>query len=159
MGSYLCSCNNGYILQPDGRSCQCGGHLTTATGSFQTEGWPNSYRRENFQCEWIIELPNEGATIEFTVDHSAFGTLGRPPCTRDNIEFFDGTGTNPDSLSKLCGLMGHYGGSMPTITTTSSTARVVFTGSRQSRPISRVGVKVDYISILPIGTYIHITHI
>ena len=148
----MCSCNNGLLLQTDGRSCQCGGRLTAASGSFQTDGWPNAYRRQNFQCEWIIELPDSSATIQFTIDPSAFGIPGRAPaCTSDHIEFFDGPRSSASSLKKMCGLRGFYGGTLPTITTSSSTARVVFTGSDHQRPSSRVGVKVDYVSILPVG--------
>ena len=142
------------MLQPDGRSCRCGSRLTAASGSFQTEGWPSAYRRENFQCEWTIDLPSRDATIQFTIDQSAFGILGNPSsCTSDHIQFFDGTGNSANSLQKICGLLKFYEDGMPIITTTSSTARVVFTGSNRRRPLSRVGVKVDYISILPIGMH------
>ena len=120
----------------------CGGRLTTASGSFHTPGWPDNYPQENFQCEWIIELPSSASIIEFTVDDSAFGVNGRAPCTKD-IQFFDGTTSNADSLLKLCNLPRNY--DFQPITTTSSRARVVFTGSINSRrPASRVGVKVDY---------------
>ena len=148
-GSYTCSCNSGFTLGADGRSCTadpvsplCGGRLTTASGSFQTPGWPTSYPLDNFQCEWIITLPNTGATIEFTVDDSAYGINGRDPCSTDHIQFFDGTGGNAGSLLKLCGHRNFY--DFTSITTTSSQARVVFTGSSRARPASRVGVKVDY---------------
>ena len=148
----MCSCNNGLLLQTDGRSCQCGGRLTAASGSFQTDGWPNAYRRQNFQCEWIIELPDSSATIQFTIDPSAFGIPGRAPaCTSDHIEFFDGPRSSASSLKKICGLIGFYGGTIPSINTTLSTARVVFTGSNRNRPPSRVGVKVSYITIPPPG--------
>ena len=144
--SFFCTCNNGYKLASDGHSCitDCGGRLTTASGSFQTPGWPQNYPQEKFQCEWIIELPNTGATIEFTVDDSAFGISGRHPCTNnDYIQFFDG---NANSLLKLCGHAVLY--DFEPITTTSSQARVVFTGSENpNRPPSRVGVKVDYRTI------------
>ena len=141
IGSYICSCNPGYVLAPDGHSCQCGGRLTAASGSFQTPGWPTSYPLENFQCEWIIDTPC-AESIEFTVDDSAFGINGRNPCSTDHIEFFDGTGGNAGSLLKLCGHKNFY--DFASINTTSSQARVVFTGSSQVRPASRVGVKVDY---------------
>ena len=98
-------------------------------------------------CEWTIELPNTGATIEFTVDDSAFGINGRAPCTNDRIQFFDGNG---NSLNMVCGARRLY--NFAPITTTSSRARVVFTGSENpSRPRSRVGVKVNYITISPPG--------
>ena len=146
--SYNCSCDPGYFLLPDGHSCilDCGGRLTDISGSFQTPGWPDSYPFENFECEWIIDVPNSG-TIEFKINETAFGIKGRPPspCTTDHIEFFDGTSSNAVSLNKICGLTIHYPSGLPIITTTSSVARVVFTGSSNlQRNPNRVGVKVDY---------------
>ena len=127
--------------------------MTAASGSFQTEGWPNSYTRRNFQCEWFIQLPDTSAAIEFTIDESAFGINGRPPCTTDHIEFFDGTSTNAASLEKICGLPHFYeSDTLPIITTTSSRARVVFTGSDRTRSATRVGVKVDYVLVPPVTT-------
>ena len=121
----------------------CGGILTVASGSFQSPGWPVSYPQEDFKCVWIIALPSSASRIKFTVD-SAFGINGRTPCTDDHIQFFDGTASNANSLLKLCNLPKNY--DFKPITTTSSRARVVFTGSAKPRPPSqsRVGVKVTY---------------
>ena len=116
--------------------------MTAPSGSFQTPGWPISYPQEDFQCEWIIDVSGAGS-IEFTIDDSAFGINGRPPCTRDHIEFFDGTGSNALSLEKICGLTSFV--TLTTITTNSSRAAVAFTGSANpDRPSSRVGVRVTY---------------
>ena len=154
-GSFSCSCNSGFTLASDGRSCTadpvepdgiCGGTLTSSSGSFQTPGWPNSYPQENFQCVWIIDVPDDGSVIEFTVDDSAFGINGAPPCTDDFIEFFDGADINAISIHKAC----RYD-LPPVLTTTSSQARVVFAGSiRPHRPAGRVGVRVAYRTIQPV---------
>ena len=166
-GSYTCSCNTGFTLDSDGTSCTeqpteqptepdnggCGGRLTAASGSFQTEGWPNSYPQEDFECEWIIDIPNDGSVIEFTVDESAFGINGRLPCTDDYIEFFDGADGSARSLHKTC----NYN-LPPVLTTSSSTARVVFAGSvNRNRPAGRVGVRVTYRTVQPTltGEYGH----
>ena len=94
---------------------------------------------------WIILLPDSGATIEFNIDESEFGINGRPPCTNDHIEFFDGTGSNAASLEKICGLTSMDTVTLTPITTNSSRARVVFTGSANpNRSNTRVGVKVNY---------------
>ena len=91
---------------------------------------------------WIIDIAG-AELIQFNIDDSAFGINGRPPCTRDHIEFFDGTGSNAASLRKTCGNRGRA--NLTPITTSSSSARVVFTGSaNQRRPASRVGVRVTY---------------
>ena len=162
-GSYTCFCDDNFTLAPNGRSCTadpvaCGGRLTAPRGSFQTEGWPTSYPQDDFQCVWIIALPDNGATIEFTIDQSAYGINGRPPCSSDHIEFFDGASSDDASLEKICGTRSVYRNTYPpTITTSTSEAKVVFTGSRNSgRPASRVGVKVNYRTIpTEQGTHIH----
>ena len=84
-------------------------------------------------------------SIEFNIDDSAFGINGRPPCTRDHIEFFDGTGSNAASQGKICGLTRFDTVTLTPITLNSSRAGVVFTGSaNRNRPASRVGVRVTY---------------
>lgn len=151
-GSYTCSCNSGYQLASDGRSCNplpttsCGGRLVATSGSFQTPGWPRSYPQENFQCEWIVDIPLSGYAIQFTIDRSAYGINGRPPCSNDYIQFFDGIGSNDRSLHKLC----RYD-NPGAIRTSSAEARVVFSSSVDSnRPAGRVGVRVSY-TIVDIG--------
>ena len=143
-GSFTCSCNSGYTLAADGRSCSreesCGGTLIKANGSFQTPGWPHRYPQANFKCEWIIEFPDTEAAIEFTFDNTAYGINGRPPCRSDYIEFFDGMQSNASSIIRLCKFKHPQ-----SITTTSSQARVVFAATiNPQRPASRVGVKVNY---------------
>ena len=152
-GSYTCSCNAGYRLDSNGRSCTliptsaptsstptCGGRFTGTSGSFQTPGWPNSYPQDNFQCEWTIDVPVRGYQIEFTIDTSAYGINGRPPCSQDYLEFFDGLDRNANSLHKLCRFEN------PGVITTSTTeALVVFSGTVNSnRPDSRVGARISY---------------
>ena len=147
--SYFCTCESGFRLANDGHTCviECGDLLTTSSGTFSTPGYPVSYPFENFQCEWFIQLPNTGATIEFTINDVAFGIKGSPPCEVDNIEFFDGTSSNAVSLNKICGRTIHYPSGLPIITTTSSVARVVFTGTDLNRNANRVGVRVDYTTV------------
>ena len=157
-GSFTCSCNNGFTLDSNQRSCSedpsqppensCGGRLTAASGTFQSPGWPNSYPQQNFQCEWIIDLPDNGAVIEFrTDDDEPYGINGRPPCTSDYIEFFDGVESSSRSLHKTCNYF-----RPPVITTSSSRAKVVFAGSiNPNRPSGRVGVRVTYRTVQPAG--------
>ena len=166
-GSYRCSCNSGFRLGSDGRSCTlipttapttrpttapttrpttaptnptCGGRLSASSGSFQTPGWPRNYPQQDLQCEWIVDIDITGYAIEFTIDRTAYGINGRSPCTNDYIQFFDGINRGASSLQKLCKF-----NNPGAITTSSSEARVVFTGSRNGqRPASRVGARVTY---------------
>ena len=144
-GSFVCTCGTGYMLDVDGHSCKCGGMFYEASGSFSTPGWPIRYPQENFECEWMIDLPDPEATIEFTIDDTAYGINGRVPCPTDYITFLDGMDENSPSLHKLCKF-----DMPPPFTTTSSQARVVFAGSiKPRRPKSRVGVHVMYNMVMP----------
>ena len=126
--------------------------MNATSGSFHTPMWPVKYPMDDFRCEWTINLPNNEAKIEFTIDGSAYGINGRHPCATDYIEFHDGSGSSARSISKLCQFM-----NPGPITTTSSTATVVFVGTnRYNRPISRVGVQMMYTTIAP-GTYENLT--
>lgn len=155
--SYRCECRSGYTLASDRRSCNpitppttpptsCGGTLTSASGSFQTPEWPQRYPQDNFQCQWIIDVPVTGYSLQFTIDPSHYGINGKPPCNNDYIQFFDGRGRSANSLHKLCKFE-----NPGAITTTTSEARVVFAGTENAnRPGSRVGVRVTY-TIVDIG--------
>lgn len=154
-GSYTCSCSSGYTLDSNGRTCTqnaqnspdslCGGTLTGNSGTFETPGYPNSYPQRDFQCEWTIQAPSSSRRIYFRIDSSSYGINGRSPCNSDNLEFFDGTGSNANSMAKVCGLTSFYSQGLPTVLTTTSSAKVVFTGTQNSnRPASRVGVRVNY---------------
>ena len=151
--SFFCTCNSGFTLASDGHTCNidCGGRLTTASGSFSSPGYPNGYPEDGVECEWIIEIPNTSGTIRFTIDDSAFGINGHPsrgtPCPTDHIEFFDGTASNAASLDKICGLTSFYPQGLQPIVTSTSRAKVVFTGSDLARPSSRVGVRVTYTTV------------
>ena len=121
-------------------SLSCGGILTGTSGSFQTPGWPENYPQLDFSCEWTMQNVSAGKVIKFEVDRSAYGINGRPPCSNDHIEFFDGIDSNAVSLGRFCKLV------VPDpITVTTGAARVVFEGRVNSRrPPSRKGVRVNY---------------
>ena len=147
-GSFVCTCNAGYMLEENGHSCKCGGIFHETSGRFSTPGWPTSYPQENFQCEWMIDLPHPEATIEFTIDDTAYGINGRAPCPTDYIMFLDGMDENAPSLHKLC----KFDRPAP-FTSSGSQARVVFAGTvKRQRPRSRVGVQVMYNMMMPATT-------
>ena len=139
-GSFVCTCPPGQILDVDGHSCKCGGVFTATSGSFNTPGWPTSYPKENFDCEWTIELPNPDAVVQFTIDDSAYGIAGKSPCPTDHLSFFDGVEEDSTVLEKFC----KFDGRGATITTSSSQARVIFVGSPRNRSAKRVGARVTY---------------
>ena len=139
--SYYCECPPHYILDDDERSCRCGGVFTAGTeGSFQTPGWPNEYPQDDFTCEWTVIAPSEASRIEFIVDPNPFGISGRPPCTNDFLQFFNGLDQSSPLGDKYCFLQ-----PPPAIYTPSNKATIIFQGTvNRNRPLSRKGVKVNY---------------
>ena len=141
-GSFSCSCNNGFTLAGDGKSCLCGGTLTTDSGSFQTPNWPQTYP-VNIECEWVIELSGDSDVIQFTFDPSEYGLTDNPPtpCERDWVEFFDGVGDSAPSLGRFCHKI-----LPPPVTTTSNKARVHFVAGPIHGPRHH-GFRVTYESV------------
>ena len=141
LGSYNCSCGENFVLSADSRTClpSCTETYTALSGSFQTPGWPVSYPRLDFTCLWTVDLQEDNYVIRFSVDRTAYGILGRLPCTSEYLEFHDGLTTDAQSLGKFCFL------TVPEdIVTSSGQALVVFKAVDLNRPESRRGARVTY---------------
>jgi len=121
---------------------QCGGSLTSATGTLQTPNWPQQYPA-NTDCEWTIELPDAGKVARFTFA-STFGIAGSSPCNGDYVEIVTNEGV-PISLGRFCG-----SNAPPSITSSTNKVKVVFHGVTSS--ISLRGFKLSYESVDRQGT-------
>ena len=142
LGSYNCSCEEDFVLSADSRTClpSCNATYTALSGSYQTPGWPVSYPRYNFACLWTIDLQeDDNYAIHFSVDSTAYGILGRPPCPTEYLEFHDGLTRNTPSLGKFCFI------TVPDdVVTSSGQALVVFKAIDFNRPPSRKGARITY---------------
>ena len=156
LGSYQCSCKENFALSEDSRTClpSCTANYTALSGSFQTPGWPVSYPRLDFTCRWTVDLPGNNYSVRFSVDGSAYGILGTPPCPMEYLQFHDGLTTDAASLGKFCFL------DVPSdVLTSSGQALVVFKSTRSSRPASRKGARITY-EAFRLGAYIlYSTHV
>ena len=144
VGSYTCSCKEGYSLNDDGVTCfpSCSGILTEPSGSFHTPDWPHSYPSLDFRCEWVIDMENMTNTVIEIVFNEPYGIHGRDPCPTDYVEVLDGIGLGSNSLGKHCFL------SAPTpILTSSNQATIIFQASSFPHLPSRVGVSMSYTAI------------
>ena len=140
---YHCACIDGFTLDSNGKTCSCGGVLSSTSGSFQTPGWPNNYPQADFTCEWTVESPNH--LIVFQI-HRKYGINGEYPCTEDYLEFFDILETGGRSLGRYCGVNPPH----PIVIYTGD-AQVVFRGTVDPhRPTDRKGVRVTY-DLIAIG--------
>ena len=143
IGSYICSCRDGYALNEDGLTCSasCNGIFTDLLGYFQTPDWPGSYPIEDFTCVWEITIDSSEASILIQFQEP-YGVFGSEPCETDYVEVFSGVGSTTTSVAKHCDV------SVPDrILVNSSRATVVFRGSTHSQ-MNRPGVSVVYRAIV-----------
>ena len=81
---------------------QCGGKLNTASGSFQSPNWPETYPID-IDCEWIIELPDSSKRVEIRCEENPFGIAGSfPSCTKDHLKIYDGHSTQDTLTGTYC---------------------------------------------------------
>ena len=118
---------------------QCGQtHFTESTGTITTPNWPETYPT-NVECEYFIELPNEGDSIQITFDE--FGIAGRfPECTKDTVKIYDGHTDDSEFFGTYC----HFT-TPPVITTSGSKAKIVLYAGPSHSP-SRQGFSATYTS-------------
>lgn len=103
IGSYICSCREGFVLQKDKHSCKevngCGGTLTTLSGEITSPNYPGTYQ-SNRDCTWRIIVP-QGSHIQLTFQEIDIEQDKK--CTFDYVEVFSGTGQQAESLGRYCG--------------------------------------------------------
>ena len=120
---------------------QCGAELTSTSGVFQTQNWPETYP-VSVDCEWNIEIPGDGKVIQISFDSSVFGIAGRlPDCEKDWLKIYDGDNVDAPMWGPFC----HF--ALPnTMQTSSTTAKVMFHAGPVHNP-SRRGFKAYYRSV------------
>ena len=119
----------------------CGGQLKIPSGVIQTPNWPETYPL-NFDCEWIIQLPDSNSDIELTFE-GAFGIAGNyvDNCSKDYLKVYDGLENGATSFGLICDL------TRPApIRTTSNEARLVFHAGPYHGPL-RKGFRIRFTSI------------
>ncbi|XP_020628103.1 tolloid-like protein 1 [Orbicella faveolata] len=104
VGSYICSCREGFVLQKDKHSCKevndCGATLTTLSGEITSPNYPGSYQGDR-DCTWkIIVPPGNHVQLEFR----DIDIEGGVKCRYDFVEVFSGTGQQAESLGRYCGM-------------------------------------------------------
>lgn len=104
VGSYICSCREGYVLQKDKHRCKevnrCGATLTDLTGEITSPNYPGSYQSGR-DCTWKIVV-TQGSHIELTFQDMYIED--EENCTSDFVEVFAGSSTQAaNSLGRYCG--------------------------------------------------------
>lgn len=102
IGSYLCSCNNGYALDENGHDCNGGGckyEITVPQGEISSPNFPEKYP-PNMDCVWHFSTtPGHRINLQFTT----FDIELHPECDSDSIIIYDGNSTDNPTLGRFCG--------------------------------------------------------
>ncbi|CAG9768768.1 unnamed protein product [Ceutorhynchus assimilis] len=102
LGSYICTCHNGYTLHENGRDCKEGGckyEITTPTGSLGSPNYPDYYPGRK-DCVWHFSTtPGHRVRIVFLF----FELEPHQECAYDHVDFYDGSSPESPSLGRFCG--------------------------------------------------------
>lgn len=103
MGSYRCSCHNGYVLEPiEGQNCTEGGckyEITAPAGQIYSPNYPELYPPSK-DCVWrFTTTPGHRIKLQFSV----FEMEPHQECTYDHIAIYDGSTPDSFTLGRFCG--------------------------------------------------------
>ncbi|UYV64840.1 BMP1 [Cordylochernes scorpioides] len=102
IGSYRCSCHNGFVLHDNKHGCKegsCTHQLVTPVGEISTPNFPEFYPAKK-ECAWLFTTtPGHRIKLVFT----SFELEPHPECAYDHIEALDGAGEQAPSLGRFCG--------------------------------------------------------
>uniref|UniRef100_A0A8B9FYP0 Metalloendopeptidase n=1 Tax=Amazona collaria TaxID=241587 RepID=A0A8B9FYP0_9PSIT len=136
LGSYKCTCEPGYELTADKKSCEaaCGGFITKLNGTITSPGWPKEYPT-NKNCVWQVVAPTQYLiSLQFEV----FELEGNDVCKYDYVEVRSGLASDSKLHGKFCGSE-----KPEVITSYGNNIRLEF---KSDNTISKKGFKVHYFS-------------
>ena len=102
IGSYVCSCQNGFVLHENKHDCKegsCTHHIVAARGEIQSPNYPESYPSKK-DCAWLFTTtPGHRIKLVF----SDFELEPHQECAYDHIVVYDGEGHESPMLGRFCG--------------------------------------------------------
>lgn len=102
IGSYVCSCHDGYILHDNGHDCKEGGckyEIEAPYGVISSPNYPENYPKET-DCIWrIATTPGHRIVLGF----SAFELEDDQECAYDYVTVYDGDTADSFTLGHFCG--------------------------------------------------------
>uniref|UniRef100_A0A8V0ZKP3 Metalloendopeptidase n=1 Tax=Gallus gallus TaxID=9031 RepID=A0A8V0ZKP3_CHICK len=136
LGSYKCTCEPGYELTADKKSCEaaCGGFITKLNGTITSPGWPKEYPT-NKNCVWQVVAP---AQYRISLQFEVFDLEGNDVCKYDYVEVRSGLATDSKLHGKFCGSE-----KPEVITSYSNNIRLEF---KSDNTVSKKGFKVHFFS-------------
>ncbi|XP_055850904.1 dorsal-ventral patterning protein tolloid [Episyrphus balteatus] len=102
LGSYKCSCRNGYTLNDDGHNCtetKCKFEITNPYGIVHSPNYPEEYPRNTY-CFWHFSTVL-GHRVQLTFHE--FEVENHQECIYDSVSIHDGRSENSSTLGVYCG--------------------------------------------------------
>lgn len=102
VGSYQCSCHNGFVLHPNRHDCKegsCVHHVLSTEGVVSSPNYPDQYPSRK-ECTWKFET-TPGHRIKLVFD--SFELEPHQECAYDHVALYDGDSANDPLLGRFCG--------------------------------------------------------
>lgn len=102
VGSYICVCQNGFVLHPNKHDCKegsCTHQITAPLGEINSPNYPDSYPSRK-DCAWLFTTtPGHRLKLIF----NDFELEPHQECAYDHISLYDGDSTDAPTLGRFCG--------------------------------------------------------
>ncbi|XP_055381621.1 dorsal-ventral patterning protein tolloid isoform X2 [Condylostylus longicornis] len=102
IGSYICSCHNGYTLHDNGHDCKegaCKYEISVPYGNIFSPNYPELYP-PNVDCVWHFST-TPGHRIKLIFNE--FDVESHPNCGYDHVIIYDGESDDSSKLGIFCG--------------------------------------------------------
>ncbi|XP_022906933.2 protein tolkin-like [Onthophagus taurus] len=138
IGSYSCTCHNGFTLHENGRDCKEGGckyEINSPYGIISSPNYPEYYPSQK-DCIWHFQTtPGHRIKIMFL----SFDIESHQECSYDHIVFYDGDSPESTILGRFCGLKTPH-----PIVATCNQMYMVF---KSDGSVQRKGFQATYVSV------------
>ncbi|XP_075542431.1 tolloid-like protein 1 tolkin [Dermacentor variabilis] len=102
VGSYICACQNGFVLHPNKHDCKegtCTHQISAPLGEINSPNYPDAYPSRK-DCAWLFTTtPGHRLKLIF----NDFELEPHQECAYDHISLYDGDSTDAPTLGRFCG--------------------------------------------------------
>ncbi|CAP34105.2 Protein CBR-NAS-39 [Caenorhabditis briggsae] len=138
LGSYVCTCNPGFILSEDRHNCKegsCFFEVNAPSGEINSPNYPNDYPKGQ-NCSWhFVTTPGHRLMLTFSI----FQVEEHAQCKYDAVSVFDGGDDSAQLAGVFCGLT-----PPPLLLSSSNELYLTFSSDAS---VSRRGFQAQYTSV------------
>nr|XP_037270267.1 tolloid-like protein 1 [Rhipicephalus microplus] len=102
VGSYMCTCQNGFVLHPNEHDCKegtCTHQISAPLGEINSPNYPDAYPSRK-DCAWLFTTtPGHRLKLIF----NDFELEPHQECAYDHISLYDSDSTDAPTLGRFCG--------------------------------------------------------